>query len=99
MRATTLTLLAAAAACTVFAAPASARDYPYCLQGRQTGYPGECSYQTYAQCMASASGRLASCGVNPRFAFGEQRGRGARRGAPQYQDGYYGDPGWSQQRW
>jgi hypothetical protein len=99
MRATILTLLAAAAACTAVASPASARDYPYCLQGRQTGYPGECSYQSYAQCRASASGRQASCGINPRFAFGEQRGPRGRRGAPPDQYGYYGDPGWSQQRW
>ena len=24
------------------AAPAAAQDYPYCLQGRQWGYPGNC---------------------------------------------------------
>jgi hypothetical protein len=54
--------------------PASAMDYPYCLQGRQTGYPGECSYRTYQECQASASGRDAACGINPRVAYNEQRG-------------------------
>jgi hypothetical protein len=50
-------------------APASAYEYPYCVQGKDLGFPGDCSYRTYAQCMASASGRLAACGVNPRTAF------------------------------
>jgi hypothetical protein len=53
--------------------PARAMDYPYCLQGRQTGYPGECSYRSYQQCLASASGRDAACGINPRVAFNQQR--------------------------
>ncbi|PYF03527.1 uncharacterized protein DUF3551 [Rhodopseudomonas faecalis] len=49
---------------------AQARDYPYCLTSPGYGYPGECSYSTYAQCRASASGRLADCIINPRTAFG-----------------------------
>ena len=52
---------------------AAAYDYPYCLQGRGIGIPGECAYTSYAQCMASASGRALYCNVNPRVAFGEQR--------------------------
>lgn len=54
--------------------PAAARDYPWCVQGRGVGYPGDCSYQTYAQCQASASGRNAGCGINPVVAFRAQRG-------------------------
>lgn len=61
------------------AATAQARDYPYCLTSRGYGYPGECSYTSYRQCMASASGRLADCVVNPRVAFGEQRRSYRRR--------------------
>ena len=53
--------------------PAAARDYPYCVHGGGYGYPGDCSYTSYAQCQASASGRLAYCDVNPRFAFAQQR--------------------------
>jgi uncharacterized protein DUF3551 len=56
---------------------AAAREYPYCLQGRHWGYPGNCQFSTYEQCMATASGTLSYCGVNPRFAYGQQR-RGYR---------------------
>ena len=34
----------------------------YCLQGRQWGYPGNCQFSTYRQCMATASGTDAGCG-------------------------------------
>ena len=72
-----LALTAIGAATLTTSAPAAAGDYAYCLQGRDTGYPGDCSYSTYAQCMASASGRYASCGINPRVAYGASpRGRG-----------------------
>ena len=56
--------------------PAAAIDYPWCVQGRGVGIPGDCSYTSYGQCMASASGRGLYCNVNPRAAFGrERRGR------------------------
>ena len=50
----------------------------YCLQGRQWGYPGNCQFSSYAQCMATASGTDAYCGINPQAAFARQR-RGAYR--------------------
>jgi hypothetical protein len=75
-----MAVTAAGAANLATSAPAAARDYPWCVQGRDIGYPGDCSYTTYAQCMASASGRLAYCGVNPRVAYGQQRGRRAYPG-------------------
>jgi hypothetical protein len=68
-----IAVTAAGAATLVASGPAAARDYPYCLRGGGYGYPGECSYTSYAQCQASASGRLAFCDVNPRFAFAQQR--------------------------
>lgn len=68
-----LAVTAAGAATLGGAAPAAARDYPYCIQGGGFGYPGDCSYSSYGQCQASASGRRVYCNVNPRFAFGEQR--------------------------
>jgi len=83
MRKVMLALLASAAAGVVTlagSAPVAAFDYPYCLQGRGVGVPGECAYQTYAQCMASASGRGLYCNINPRVAFSQQR-----RGRP-YRD-------------
>jgi Protein of unknown function (DUF3551) len=75
-----LTLSAALAATLAGLSPAAAYDYPYCLQGRGIGIPGECAYASYAQCMASASGRALSCNINPRVAFAQQRrGRGYNR--------------------
>jgi Protein of unknown function (DUF3551) len=68
-----LTLAAAAAATAAGTSPAAAYDYPYCVQGRGVGYPGDCAYATYGQCMASASGRAVYCGINPRVAFGQQQ--------------------------
>jgi hypothetical protein len=68
-----LALSAATVATVAGSSPAAAYDYPYCLQGRGIGIPGECSYSSYGQCMASASGRGLYCNVNPRVAFGQQR--------------------------
>ncbi|UPJ54237.1 DUF3551 domain-containing protein [Bradyrhizobium sp. 200] len=45
----------------------------YCLQGRVWGYPGNCQFSSYAQCMATASGTDAYCGINPQYAFALQR--------------------------
>ena len=73
-----MTILAGAISTLAGTAPAAAIDYPYCVQGKDVGYPGDCSYTTYAQCQASASGRYASCGVNPIFAFGQQQRRAPR---------------------
>jgi hypothetical protein len=76
----TATVLAAAVATFASSVPARASDYPWCAQGRSLGYPGECSYWTHAQCMASVSGRNLSCGINPRTALArERRGRGVYR--------------------
>jgi hypothetical protein len=46
----------------------------YCLQGRRWGYPGNCLFSTYSQCMATASGTIDSCGLNPTYAFQEWKG-------------------------
>ena len=74
MRYATMAVLAAmAAGAATMATPAAAYDYPYCAQGSGVGIPGDCSYQSYAQCMASASGRRLYCNVNPRVAFGKQQ--------------------------
>ena len=68
-----LALTAVGMGSTAGSAPAAAQDYPYCIQGGGWGIPGDCSYQTYAQCMASASGRRVYCNINPRVAFGQQQ--------------------------
>ncbi|HYJ20135.1 MAG TPA: DUF3551 domain-containing protein [Burkholderiales bacterium] len=51
----------------------------YCLQGRHWGYPGNCQFSSYDQCMATASGTHAYCGINPQAAYARQR-RGAYPG-------------------
>jgi len=66
-------LLAAAAATIAGSGPAAAIDYPWCIQGGGWGIPGDCSYRSYAECMATASGRRVYCNINPRVAFGRQR--------------------------
>jgi hypothetical protein len=43
--------------------PAGAEDYRYCIQGDEYG-AGECSFSTYQQCQATASGLTAYCGTN-----------------------------------
>ena len=57
---------------------AAAMEYPYCLQGRQQGYPGLCNFSSFQQCKATASGTNADCGLNPRFAYGVQQPYGER---------------------
>ena len=56
----------------------------YCLQGRQWGYPGNCQFSSYGQCMASASGTDAYCGPNPQRAYAQEPRR-------RYRDRYYND--------
>jgi len=75
MRKMMMALVAAGAACAAASSPAAAFDYPYCAQGRGFGVPGDCSYTSYAQCMASASGRNLSCNVNPRAALAREPSR------------------------
>ena len=53
--------------------PAAAQDYPYCLKGGDWVWPGLCLFWTYEQCLATASGTLSYCGINPRYAFARQR--------------------------
>ena len=49
------------------------RDYPWCVVGDDLSWPGECMYETRAQCLASASGRWnTTCDINPRVRFNQQ---------------------------
>ena len=73
-----MALFAAGTASVAGSSPAAAYDYPFCAQGRGVGIPGDCSYTSYAQCMASASGRGLYCNINPRAAFGQQQPRRGR---------------------
>lgn len=64
----------------VQATAAFAQDYPWCLQGKDWGYPGLCHFVSYQQCLASASGTFSYCGINPTVAFAAQQ-QGYRRDA------------------
>ncbi len=59
---------------------AAAQQDKYCLQGRGPGYPGNCQFSSYRQCMATASGTEDSCGINPQYAFARQGRRAPRNG-------------------
>ena len=65
-------ILASFAALVPTVQPAAAGKY--CLQGRDWGFPGNCQFSSRQQCMATASGTFASCGINPRYAHARHRG-------------------------
>ena len=53
--------------------PVQARDYPFCIKGADYDSPvGDCSFDTYQQCLATASGRRAYCDANPFYAYPKQ---------------------------
>ena len=69
MRKTILAVLAASGLAVLGAAPAEAvgTRYPFCIQGDE--YPGlsNCTFTSYQQCQATASGRFLTCIANPYF--------------------------------
>ena len=69
MRHIVITVLAAAGLATLTAPPAQAvgTRHPFCLQGDE--FPGlsHCTFDSYEQCMATASGRFLTCIANPLF--------------------------------
>ena len=80
MRAALLALMAIATLSAIDVTPAEARDYPYCIKGKQWLSPiGDCSFETYAQCQATASGRFAYCDVNPYYSRNQMPRRESRR--------------------
>ena len=82
MRIAVLAVLAASGLVVLGAAPAGAvgTRYPFCIQGND--YPGlsNCTFTSYEQCQATASGRFLYCIENPFYnAGGDPRGyRGPR---------------------
>ena len=90
MRGIILALLAAGGLATLSTAPAGAvgSRYPFCIQGDE--FPGlsNCTFTSYRQCQASASGRRLSCVENPYFDAGDDprpnRGRSRARTGDRY---------------
>jgi hypothetical protein len=84
-------LLAATAVVVVLgAAPASARDYPWCSRTSASSFNPSCSFTSFRQCMATVSGQAGECVLNPILAFGQQLNPRRRQRAP--------DDRWNQ-RW
>jgi Protein of unknown function (DUF3551) len=91
MRNVILALLAASGLTVVATAPASAvgTRYPFCIQGDE--YPGlsNCTFTSYEQCQASASGRRLYCMANPYYnAGGEHAGYQGRKRTPSVYPSY-----------
>ena len=61
---TLFALLTIAAAVVLNTFPVAAQNSPFCLRGCNFGY-SDCSFGTYQQCQASASGLTAWCDANP----------------------------------
>jgi hypothetical protein len=64
--------------------PAAATEFPFCIKGCDfAAGRGDCSFSSYQQCQATASGRDAYCDANPYFSANAQlapdRGRQSRR--------------------
>jgi uncharacterized protein DUF3551 len=83
MRAVFLAFVTSAIVFFIGLSAASAKDYPYCIQGDDfAGGSGECIFMTNAQCQAAASGRTAYCMDNRNFSANAQlidRSRARRR--------------------
>jgi hypothetical protein len=68
MRRAVWALMVCCAASTMGAPPAAAQNYPFCIKGCDFGAGrGDCSFSSYQQCLATASGRDAYCDANPYF--------------------------------
>jgi Protein of unknown function (DUF3551) len=80
MRHVVLALLASGGLAMIGAAPAQAvgTHYPFCIQGED--FPGlsNCTFASYQQCEATASGRFLYCIENPYFNPGEPYSRNYR---------------------
>jgi hypothetical protein len=79
MRALLLAAVAVGAMASIGAVstPAEARDYPFCIKGSDyLGGLGDCSFDTYQQCQATASGRMAYCDANPYYGSSDKSRRG-----------------------
>ena len=73
MRKVILAILAAAGLALAGTAPAEAvgSRYPFCLQGNDSPGLSNCTFTSYQQCQATASGRFLYCVANPFYAGGE----------------------------
>jgi hypothetical protein len=73
MRNIFLALAAAGGLAIAGMAPAEAvgTRYPFCLQGNDSPGLSNCTFTSYQQCQATASGRFLYCMANPFYRGGE----------------------------
>jgi hypothetical protein len=68
MRGSLWALIAIGMIAAIDAGPAAAGESPFCIKGCDFGSGrGDCSFSSYQQCQATASGRDAYCDANPYF--------------------------------
>ncbi len=81
-----VTIGSMAAINTVPASASPAGNAPFCLKGCEVGGEGigDCSFTSYAQCQATASGRTASCAINPYYNSAEAQPARARYSRRRY---------------
>ena len=48
--------------------------YPFCLQGNDSPGFSNCTFTSYQQCQATASGRFLTCVANPFYGGGAEPG-------------------------
>jgi hypothetical protein len=60
--------------------------YPYCIQGDEQPGLSNCTFTSYQQCQATASGRFLQCVANPFYGGGGEPGVYRERRPP---PGYY----------
>jgi Protein of unknown function (DUF3551) len=80
-----LALLAVSGLAVLGTAPAQAigTRYPFCIQGNEYPALSNCTFTSYAQCEATASGRFLYCMENPYYIpGGEPRNRRVRNRVP-----------------
>ena len=80
MRNLVLALLAASGLAMIGTAPAQAvgTRHPFCIQGAEHPGPSNCTFDSYQQCQASASGRFLYCVENPYYIAGDPDARAYR---------------------
>jgi Protein of unknown function (DUF3551) len=86
MRSVILALLAAGGLALAGFTPAGAvgSRYPFCLQGDESPGLSNCSFTSYEQCQATASGRRLYCVANPFYGGGAEPAYRERRPPPGY---------------
>lgn len=66
MRSAFFAALVLGAAAALSSAPAQAGERAFCMRGQGIDMAhGDCRFDTYEQCLATASGRLNFCDANP----------------------------------